>query len=70
MIVDVQRIVGIRSKTLNDPNEFPPEAHIFVKDKDPWVNLTETKNCFDVMYDRENVWPEQSLKKLEEKNNQ
>jgi hypothetical protein len=41
-----------------------------VKDKDPWVNLTDTKNCFDLMYDREKIWPEQSIKKLEEKNNQ
>ncbi len=59
---------------INNPDksskEKNREAHIFVKDKDPWINLTETKNCFEVMYDREKVWPEQSLKRLEEKNNQ
>ena len=69
-IVESQRIVAIRSKTLNDSDKFPPQAHIFLKDKDPWVNLTDTKNCFDMMYDREKIWPEQSIKKLEEKNNQ
>ena len=67
-IVGAQRIVAIRSKTLNNPDQFPPEAHIFVKDKDQWINLKGIKNCFDTMYDREEVWSEKSLKRLKEKN--
>ena len=68
-IVEDQRIVAIRSKTLDNSENFPPEAHIFVKDKDRWINLEGIKNCFDIMYDRVDVWSEQSLKRLKEKNN-
>ena len=65
---ETEKRLALRSKTLNNPNQFPPEAHIFIKDKDPWINLEGIKNCFDTMYDREKVWPEKSLKRLKEKN--
>lgn len=66
-IAESEKRLAIRSKTLSDSNAFPPQAHIFVKDKDPWINLDGIKNCFDTMYDREKVWPETSLKRLKEK---
>ena len=67
-VVEAEKRLAIRSKTLNNPDQFPPEAHIFVKDKDQWINLKGIKNCFDTMYDREEVWSEKSLKRLKEKN--
>ena len=45
------------------------EFIFFVKDKDPWINLEGIKNCFDAMYDRDTVWPEDSLKALRERAN-
>ena len=45
---------------------FPPQAHIFFKDKDPWLNLAEDQNCFELMYDAEKIWPEESLKRYKE----
>ena len=65
---EAEKRLALRSKTLNNPNQFPPEAHIFVKDKDPWINLKDIKNCFDDMYNREEVWPEKSLTRLKDKN--
>ena len=56
----------VRTKTLEDANKFPPEAHIFTKDKDPWLNLSENQNCFESMYDAEKTWPEESLKRYKE----
>ena len=56
----------VRTKTLVDSNMFPPQAHIFVKDKDPWLNLSENQNCFESMYDAEKTWPEESLKRYKE----
>ena len=66
-IVEAQRIVAIRSKTLNDSDKFPPEAHIFVKDKDPWIDIVNKTICFDKMYDRSTTWSKESLERLENK---
>ena len=56
----------VRTKTLEYPDKFPPQAHIFVKDKDPWLNLSEDVNCFEEMYDAKTTWPEESLKRYSE----
>ena len=56
----------VRTKTLEDANMFPPQAHIFIKDKDPWLNLEKNQNCFELMYDAEKTWPEESLKRYKE----
>ena len=53
----------VRTKTLENPNIFPPQAHIFTKDKDPWINLTDDAKCFNEMYDPKSTWPEKSLKR-------
>tara|TARA_B100000579_G_scaffold420007_1_gene419228 strand:+ start:637 stop:1104 length:468 start_codon:yes stop_codon:yes gene_type:complete len=68
-IAEPEKRIALRTKTLNDHNRFPPEAHIFVKDKDPWIKLDGIKNCFDTMYDRDAVWPEDSIKRLRERSN-
>jgi hypothetical protein len=33
-------IVGLRVGSLDDPSEFRPEAHIFVKSAPPWHNVS------------------------------
>ena len=67
-IAEPEKRIALRTKTLNDHNRFPPEAHIFVKDKDPWIILDGIKNCFNMMYDREEIWPKESLKRIRERN--
>ena len=56
----------IRTKTLEDAKKFPPQAHIFIKDKDPWLNLSENQNCYETMYNPDKTWPEESLKRYKE----
>ena len=56
----------LRVKTLDNPDEFPPQVHIFVKDKDPWLNLTDDVICFEKMYDPKTTWPEESLNRTKE----
>ncbi len=56
----------VRTKTLNNSEKFPPQVHIFTKDKDPWLNLPEYVICFKEMYDQKKTWPEESLNKYNE----
>ena len=56
----------VRTKTFEDPDKFPPQAHIFIKDKDPWLNLSEDVNCFEEMYDAKKTWPKESLERYKE----
>ena len=51
----------VRTKTLDNSEKFPPQVHIFTKDKDPWLNLSEDVICFKEMYDQKKTWPEESL---------
>ena len=54
--------VAVRSQTLEHP--IQPQAHIFVKDKDPWIEITDKSICYDKMYDREKTWPIESLNRI------
>ena len=56
----------VRTKTLDNSEKFPPQVHIFTKDKDPWLNLSEDVICFQEMYDPKKTWPEESLKRYSE----
>ena len=57
--------LAVRTATLEKP--INPEAHIFLKDKDPWIEITNKEICYDTMYNREKTWPEVSLLRLKEK---
>ena len=56
----------VRTKTLYSSERFPPQVHIFTKDKDPWINLSGDKNCYKEMYDPKKEWPEESIKRYKE----
>ena len=58
--------LNIRTKTLENSKEFPPQAHIFTKDKDEWVNLSNINNCFEKMYDPKETWPKESIIRIKE----
>ena len=55
--------IAIRTATLD--NLITPQAHIFIKDKDDWIDIKNKDICFETMYDRDKVWPEESLKRLD-----
>jgi hypothetical protein len=55
--------LNVRTKTLNNAIEFSPQAHIFTKDKDPWLDLKDNVICFEKMYDPKITWPKESLER-------
>lgn len=51
----------IRVGTLDDPDRFPPDIHIFTTSKQPWVVLPKGVPAMREYYDREKQWPKESL---------
>ncbi|MDH3317478.1 MAG: GFA family protein [Gammaproteobacteria bacterium] len=51
----------IRVGTLDEPDRLPPDIHIYTASKQPWVVLPPDTPAFEEYYDRNEVWPEQSL---------
>ena len=51
----------IRVGTLDEPDRLPPDIHIFTASKQPWVVLPPDASVFEAFYDRNEVWPEESL---------
>ena len=54
--------MAIRTQTLE--STITPQAHIFVKDKDPWIEINNKKICYDKYYDRDKIWPKKSLDRI------
>ena len=55
------RVSFVRVGTLDDPDRFPPDIHIFTESKQPWVILPDAAPAFPIYYDREKYWPQASL---------
>ena len=55
----------VRVGTLDNPDRFPPDIHIFTMSKQPWVVLPEGVPVVREYYDREVYWPKASLKRRE-----
>jgi hypothetical protein len=53
----------VRVGTLDDPDLCPPDVHIFVASKQPWVVLPPMARAFREYYDRNEVWPAESLER-------
>lgn len=51
----------IRVGTLDNPDHLPPDAHIFTASKQPWVIIPEGTYNFPEYYERDKVWPADSL---------
>jgi hypothetical protein len=50
--------------TFDDMSWFAPQAHIYVRSKLSWVCLSDGAPQFRESYDREEVWPRESLDRL------
>ena len=55
----------VRIGTLDEPDRFPPDIHIFTSTKQPWVVLPEGVPAVREYYDRETVWSKESLARRE-----
>ena len=53
----------IRVGTLDTPDAFPPDIHIFTCSKQPWVVLPEGALAVEEYYKSAHVWPAASLER-------
>ena len=54
----------LRPGTLDDASIATPQAHIWVKRKQPWLTLPTGVPCFDENYAMDAVWPAASLARM------
>jgi hypothetical protein len=59
------QILFVRGGTLDEPSSIAPDAHIFTRSKLPWVVLPKGVPAFEVYYDTRELWPAESLERLE-----
>ncbi|MBF9029785.1 aldehyde-activating protein [Rhodobacterales bacterium HKCCE3408] len=55
------RFFFVRMGTLEDPDRFPPDIHIFTESKQPWVVLPEGIPAVPEYYARSELWPAECL---------
>lgn len=53
----------VRVGTLDAPDRFPPDIHIFTSSKQPWVVLPPGAPAVPEFYDRKLHWPKESLER-------
>jgi len=51
----------VRIGTLDNPDAFPPDIHIFTSSKQSWVNLESGAPAVAEYYDRLEFWPAESV---------
>jgi hypothetical protein len=58
-------ILFVRAGTLDDPAAIEPDVHIFTRSKLPWVRLPDGVPAVKVYYDRNELWPAESLERIQ-----
>ena len=46
----------IRVGTLDNPDQFPPDVHIYTESKQPWVSLSENSVIHEKFYEFKTTW--------------
>ena len=54
-------MVAVRGGTLDDTSDLVVQAHIFTRSKQPWMTLEGDTPSFEEAYEREELWPADSL---------
>jgi hypothetical protein len=54
-------ICFVRVGTLDDPDRFPPDIHIFTASKQPWVIIPAGAPAVPEYYSSKQYWPEASI---------
>jgi hypothetical protein len=55
----------VRAGTLDEPDRFPPDVHIYTESKQPWVLIPAGSRSFNQYYNSREVWSAESLKRRE-----
>ncbi|MEJ2257157.1 MAG: GFA family protein [Woeseiaceae bacterium] len=59
---DIGKLIRfVRVGTLDDPDALPPDVHIFVESKQPWVEIPDGAAVFERFYRAGEVWTRDSL---------
>jgi hypothetical protein len=53
----------VRVGTLDDPTAVPPDVHIYIRSKLPWITLPPDALVFEAYYNSRDVWPAESLER-------
>jgi hypothetical protein len=59
----IAKLRFVRVGTLDDPAALPPDVHIYIRSKLPWVALPENVPAFEAYYDSRKLWPAESLER-------
>ena len=51
--------------TLDEPRSVTPDVHIFTRSKVDWVQIPESAAAFDVFYKLDELWPSESLERIQ-----
>ena len=54
----------VRVGTLDDPDQLPPDIHIFTESKQPWVVLGDQAPVMPRYYSAKAQWPAESLARM------
>lgn len=57
-------IAFVRTGTLDEPDRFRPDAHIFITAKQPWLTLPEGVPAFPEYYDAREIWPPETIERF------
>ncbi len=55
----------VRVGTLDNPDSLPPDIHIYIESKQPWIKLPGDTPAVEQFYKLADYWPESSLKRRE-----
>jgi len=54
----------VRVGCLDNPDQFPPDVHIFTSTKQPWFEPTDGKPVMQEYYRAKELWPAESLARM------
>lgn len=54
----------VRVGTLDNPDQFPPDIHIYTASKQPWVIIPSNMPASEAYYDASKHWPKESLERF------
>jgi hypothetical protein len=58
-------VAFVRGGTLDDPTSITPNVHIYTRSKVGWLTLPDHTLVFDAYYDPRELWPDESLLRLQ-----
>ena len=56
-------VIAVRGGTLDDPRAVTPQAHIFTRSKQPWIQIPADVPAFEKALDRNQAWPRSSIER-------